>query len=129
MKHVPIKLGPLALLLAVIAICLTILAFLSVTTGQADLRLAQRYADTVTERYALEAEGQQFFADVCEGRAPEAGRAEISGTLGSAAQETGQLRLDYTLKRNAKGTYDIAAWKFIRDWEEDTELDNIWTGE
>ena len=21
------------------------------------------------------------------------------------------------------------AWKFIRDWEEDTSLDNIWTGE
>ena len=55
MKHVPIRLGPLALLLAVISICLTILAVLSFTTGQADLRLAQRYADTVTERYALEA--------------------------------------------------------------------------
>ena len=129
MKHVPIKLGPLALLLAVIAICLTILAFLSVTTGQADLRLAQRYADTVTERYALEAEGQQFFADVCEGRAPVSGQAEISGTLGSTAQETGQLHLDYTLKKNAKGTYDITAWKFIRDWEENTGLDNIWTGD
>ena len=101
MKHVPIKLGPLALLLAVVAICLTILSILSFTTGQADLRLAQRYADTVKERYALEAEGQQFFADVCEGKAPEAGQAEISGSLGSLAQETGQLRLDYTLKKNA----------------------------
>ena len=129
MKHVPIKLGPLALLLAVVAICLTILSILSFTTGQADLRLAQRYADTVKERYALEAEGQQFFADVCECKAPEGGQAEISGSLGSLAQETGQLRLDYTLKKNAKGTYDITAWRFIRDWEEDTQLDNIWTGE
>ena len=129
MKHVPIKLGLLALLLAVVAICLTILSILSFTTGQADLRLAQRYADTVKERYALEAEGQQFFADVCEGRAPQSGQAEISGSLGSLVQETGQLHLDYTLKKNAKGTYDITAWRFIRDWEEDTQLDNIWTGE
>ena len=118
MKHVPVKLGPLALLLAVVAICLTILAILSFTTGQADLRLAQRYADTVSERYALEAEGQQYVAIVNEGKAPESGRDEI-----------GALHLDFVLKKNARGTYDITAWKFIRDWEEDTSLDNIWTGE
>ncbi len=129
MKHVPVKLGPLALLLAVVAICLTILAILSFTTGQADLRLAQRYADTVTERYALEAEGQQYVAIVNEGKAPESGQDEISGTLGSLVQETGALHLDFVLKKNARGKYDITAWKFIRDWEEDTSLDNIWTGE
>ena len=129
MKHIPMKLGPLALLLAVIAICLTALAILSFTTGQADLRLAERYAQTVQERYALEAEGQQLVAAVSEGRAPVSGQPEISGTLGSALEETGQLQLQYTLKKNAKGSYDITAWRFIRDWEEDTELDNIWTGD
>ena len=40
MKQVPIKLGPLALLLAVISICLTTLAILTFTTARADLRLA-----------------------------------------------------------------------------------------
>ncbi|MBP5749161.1 MAG: hypothetical protein J6X24_00045 [Firmicutes bacterium] len=129
MKHVPIRLGPLALLLAVISICLTILAILSFTTGQADLRLAERYAATVQERYALEAEGQEYVALVSSGSAPESGQAEISGTLGSLAHETGELQLQFRLERNARGSYDIKTWKFIRDWEEDTSLDNIWTGE
>ena len=68
-------------------------------------------------------------AIVNEGKAPESGQDEISGTLGSLVQETGALHLDFVLKKNARGTYDITAWKFIRDWEEDTSLDNIWTGE
>ena len=54
MKQVPIKLGPLALLLTVISICLTTLAILSFTTASADLRLAEKYADTVQTRYELE---------------------------------------------------------------------------
>ena len=129
MKHVPIRLGPLALLLAVISICLTILAILSFTTGQADMRLAERYAATVQERYALEAEGQEYVALVNRGSAPESGQEEISGQLGSLVHETGELQLKFTLKKNRNGSYDITAWKFIRDWEEDTSLDNIWTGE
>ncbi len=56
MKQVPIKLGPLALLLAVISICLTTLAILTFTTARADLRLAQKYAETVSTRYELERE-------------------------------------------------------------------------
>ena len=125
MKHVPIRLGPLALLLAVISICLTILAVLSFTTGQADLRLAQRYADTVTERYALEAEGQAFLADVCRGNDLQSGLPLVTETI---ENENG-LSLHIELKQNAQGSYDITSWKFLRDWEEDTDLDNIWTGE
>ncbi|MBO5517009.1 MAG: hypothetical protein J6A42_02865 [Firmicutes bacterium] len=125
MKHVPIRLGPLALLLAVISICLTILAVLSFTTGQADLRLAQRYADTVQERYALEAEGQQFVADVCSGNDLQSGLPLVTETI---ENENG-LSLQIELKQNAQGAYGITSWKFLRDWEEDTDLDNIWTGE
>ena len=117
MKHVPIRLGPLALLLAVISICLTILAVLSFTTGQADLRLAQRYA--------LEAEGQAFLADVCRGNDLQSGLPTVSETIEG---ENG-LSLHIELKQNARGSYGITAWKFLRDWEEHTDLDNIWTGE
>ena len=60
MKHVPIKLGPLALLLAVISICLTTLALLNVSTAKADECLAEKFAETVQTRYALETEGQEL---------------------------------------------------------------------
>ena len=44
MKQVPIKLGPLALLLTVISICLTTLAILTFATARADWRLAEKHA-------------------------------------------------------------------------------------
>ena len=50
MQQIPIKLGPLALLLTVISICLTTLSILTFSTSSADMRLAQRYAETVRER-------------------------------------------------------------------------------
>ena len=66
MKQIPIKLGPLTLLLTVISICLTVLAILSFTTARADLRLAEKYADTVRSRYALEKQGQAFRQELSE---------------------------------------------------------------
>ena len=73
MKQVPIKLGPLALLLTVISICLTVLAILTFTTARADMALAEKYADTIRLRYELEAEGQSFLA--------EADAAAAEGTI------------------------------------------------
>ena len=125
MKHVPIRLGPLALLLAVIAICLTTLSILSFTTGQADLRLAQRYAETVKERYALEGEGQEFLSEVCEGSALESGLPAVSTVI----EGKNGARLSIELKQNGTGGYEILSWKQTRDWEENTEMDNIWLGE
>ena len=66
MNRAPIKLGPLALLLTVISICLTTLAILTFTTARADLSLAEKYAQTVETRYALERQGQEFLREVSE---------------------------------------------------------------
>ena len=60
MKKPPFRLGPLALLLTVISICLTILAILTFTTARADLRLSAEYAQTTKARCALEAQGQEY---------------------------------------------------------------------
>ena len=59
-NRTPIRLLPLALLLTVISICLTVLAILTFSTAGADLRLAEKYAETVRTRYELEIEGQEF---------------------------------------------------------------------
>ncbi len=42
----------------------TVLAILTLVTAVADLRLAEKYSDTVTRRYALETAGQEFFASL-----------------------------------------------------------------
>ena len=54
----PIRSGALTLLLALAAICLAVLAVLSLTTAQADLSLAQKSLDRFSQDAALENEGQ-----------------------------------------------------------------------
>jgi hypothetical protein len=131
MNQIPIKLGPLALLLTVISICLTTLSILTFTTASADMRLAQRFADTVSERYALEMKGQEFLAQA---------RASVS---------EGDTIFLMDLRRKADGSYEnvieegdshltigftvagqevlVTTWQLIRDWQEDDSL-NVWQG-
>ena len=55
-----LRLGMLSILLTVIVICMSVLCLLSYATSMADLRLSQRYANTVRIRYELEKEGRQL---------------------------------------------------------------------
>ncbi len=97
MKHIPIKLGPLALLLTVISICMTVLGLLTFATARGDLSLAEKHGDTVRLRYELEAEGQAFLGEACraiadyEDDAKDTGLREMSDTnltdSGSLAKE------------------------------------------
>ena len=116
MKQVPIKLGPLALLLTVISICLTVLAILSFTTARADLRLAERYAATVTERYQLETAGQELLAEL---------RDSDPGMLDMERDADGVWWTD--LEKNGADGWEPVAWRMDKDWEEDTDL-NVWDG-
>ena len=56
MNH-KIRLGPIAIFLAVIAVVLTSLATLTVATSRADMVLAERFAEVTAIRYELNAEG------------------------------------------------------------------------
>ena len=66
MKNTPIRLGLLALLLTIISICMAVLAMLSVSSSHADLRLSERFAQSVKTRYELEEEGQLFLKQMNE---------------------------------------------------------------
>ena len=80
MNRAPIRLGPLAILLTVISICLTILAILTFTTARADLRLAEKYAETVQARAALDREGKEYLSRLNAGAEP-APEADENGVL------------------------------------------------
>ena len=110
MNHVPVRLGPLALLLTVITICLAILAILTFTTARADLALAEKYADTVATRYALESEGQKFLATA----EPNAEQVfELDG-----------MRLTVALD----GNRDVVRWTLEKEWIPDNSIGNLWDG-
>ena len=126
MKQTPIRLGPLALLLTVISICLTILAILTFTTARADLHLARQYAETVQSRYALERQGQEELSRLRRGETP-APAADEDGVLRTELEREG-FRLHIGLAPDGAGGYTVVEWRQTKDWETDDTIDNLWSG-
>ena len=131
MKQIPIKLGPLALLLTVISICLTTLVVLTFSTAQADMRLAERFAETVRVRYELEKQGQEFWQEVQD--SVEWGdtvwlqeyRTKERGVYERVFEE-GNTSL--TIRMKVTGiSAEVLEWRTVRSWEQDTGL-NLWDG-
>lgn len=131
MHQIPIKLGPLALLLTVISICLTTLSILTFTTASADMRLAQRYAQTVQERYALEIKGQEYINEAEKSLAEGDTiwltelRRRADGSYEQVLEE-GDTKL--TIRFYVVGSeIQVNAWQMIKGWQEDDSL-NVWQG-
>lgn len=133
MKEVPIRLGPLALLLTVLSICLTTLGILAFTTARADLSLAEKYADTVRDRYAREAEGMEYLRDVREGLASGAGAADFEerdedGVIWKRiGDENRGLLIGLRIKEDK--SLEIVSWRLENRWEEESVPGNLWSGE
>ena len=130
MRHIPIKLGPLALLLTVISICMTTLGVLAFATARADWNLAQKYADTVQTRYALEAEGQRFLQTATkaleEGNAPESldsTERDDDGTVWKTFQE-GEFSLRVGIV-DESGHLRVVGWRIQKEWEPEGAR-NLW---
>lgn len=129
MKQIHVRLGPLALLLTVIVICMTVLGLLAVTTARGDLSIAQRYAESVETRYALEARGQKFLWKA----AREPGELELldmdeEGTRWKVLSKDGMsLRIGL---EGQEGRFRVVSWQFVReDWEPQETMDGLWSGE
>lgn len=118
MNRTPIRLGPLALLLCIISMCLTSLSMVSFANASASMRQAQRYARTVRIRYSLEQKGQEFLRDL--------DREASQGTLAKEFEEDG-YRLSIEIE-DGEGSRDIKYWKISKIWEEDEKIDDLWEG-
>ena len=125
MRQVPVKLGPLALLLTVVSICLTTLAILVFTTARADVRLAEKYAQTVHERYELEAEGQAYLAGVSNDPSLLS-EPDADGISWNTLDYEG-ARLIIGIKTE-NGIVRVVSWRHEREWTEDTDIGNLWNG-
>lgn len=119
MKHIPIRLGPLALLLTVISICLGTLAVLSFSNAGADMRLSTRYGEAVRTRYLLEEDGQRFLDEM--NSAPPA-EDNVSRTF---ERDGYTLQVELTAEG---GRYEVLKWQINKNWEEDSVIDNLWQG-
>ena len=127
---VPIRLGPLTLLLAVISICLTTLAILTFTTARADLALANKYAETVRTRYELEQQGQVFLQEVSETDPADYGlndwHPDRDGVYHTELTQ-GDARLSIGFRPGEKGT-EVVQWQHTKAWAEDDSIGELWDG-
>lgn len=129
MKELPIKLGPLALLLTVISICMTTLAILTFTTARADMSLADTHASTVAERYELETEGQEVMAKIRKSGLSAAGQEYKAEPVGDGTYVINIMRDNgFSLKIRFDGEYNILEWSSNREWQENTDIGNLWPG-
>lgn len=135
MRHIPIRLGPLALLLAVISICMTTLGILAFTTARADMVMAEKYAATVRERYALEYQGQAFLQTAAEALE---GEKQLSGLAGTETDGDGvtwktieqdETSLEIGLRPDRQTGWKVVSWRLIKAWEADESMGSLWDGE
>ena len=135
MRHIPIKLGPLALLLAGFSICMTTLGILTFTTARADLVMAEKYAATVRNRYELAYQGQSFLRTVGDMLAEGTNAGDISGT---ETDENGVIwktivqddsKLVIGILPDPETGYKVVSWRLLREWSADESMGDLWDGE
>lgn len=123
----PPALGGISLLSAFAILCLTIFALLSLSTVQADQRLADASAQAVVDYYAADCQAQQILAQLRQGQKPEGVEAE--GSLYRyivPISETQQLSVAVEVTGSS---YTVLQWQSgpAGQWEADTSL-NLWDG-
>lgn len=135
MGHTGIRLGPLALLLAVVSICVATLSILAIATANADLRIAGQYADTVKRRYELDTEGQVFLSKaeeaVLSGKTlsllPDADTDADGVTWNVIEKKDGTLTIGIKPRKN--GSLEVVCWKIGKTWEPEAGMENLWDGQ
>jgi len=125
MKDLPIRLGPLALLLTVISICMTVFGILTYATARADMNLAETYAETVRTRYRLETEAQEYLVRLSD--PGEEALPDADGVLREVFRDESGLTLRTGVRLASDGDPVVVEWRFEHEWEEDTSVD-VWDG-
>lgn len=134
MKHIPIRLGPIALLLTVITICLAVMAILTISTAGADLAQATKFAESTQIRCTLERAGQDFLREADDMLAGGGSLTDLPGTEASREGPAGSVektmrnkgyQLTVRLEPEGKDDYRIGEWSLEKTWQQDQDL-NVW---
>ena len=126
MSH-KLRLGPIAVFLAVIAAVVATLAILTFSTSRADAVLAERFASVTAIRYELEEEGNRFLqAADASGEVPEGAEQLEDGTLRYYTEKEGYaLTVEAT---EEDGTWQVTKWKISKLWEAEDPFEDLWLG-
>ncbi len=141
----PPAVGGTSLLVVFAVLCLTVFALLSLTTVQADVRLADASAKAVTDYYEADRQAQAVLAYLRTGEAA-AGSIPEDLQLSSEASDypggkpgdtvtsyaipiSDTQELQVEVRFNWDGTYDILRWQAAPtgEWEGDESFE-LWDG-
>lgn len=133
MRQNPTRLGILALMLLIITISLATLGVLTMSTAQADLRLAERYGQMSRQQYQREQAGQMFLEEVQ--KALESGGdiaflegVTKSGDIYEKVFTEGNATLRVGLRANGHGGYEIVSWETEPQWSPKGPENKLWGG-
>ncbi len=120
--------GLCSLLVIFAVLCLTVFAVLTVSTVEAELRLAKNGRDAVLDYYAADVRGEEMLAMIRSGNIPEG--VERDGDVYSYTcpiSDTAELRI----RVRADGdTYTVLQWQWVSVAEfGDGEDLSVWDGE
>lgn len=120
-------------LFAVVFLCITVFALLTVMTARADLVVADRYADHVADIYACRTKGQETAALIAS--LAESGEAEMAEALPDGCEVSGDEIIITTeengiecitrMKITEHGA-EIVGTRVNTMWQEDDGL-NLWS--
>ena len=118
----PVGVGVIAILTVLLVLCLTIFSVLSLSAAQADLRLSQTNADTVSAYYAADAQAAQLYAAFAGGD---------DGQLEAEIPVNDTQVLSIRLVRGADGAVQVEVWQLITNQVPGTQEDYlpVYTGE
>lgn len=129
----PPAVGGISLLVVFAVLCLTVFALLSLTTVQADVRLADASAQAAADYYAADLEAQTILARLRNGERPEGVTFTGSGLLRAEytcrISDTQELQVSVILQGISGREYVIERWQAVpsAEWESDESLD-LWDG-
>lgn len=129
----PPAVGGISLLVVFAVLCLTVFALLSLTTVQADVRLADASAQAAADYYAADLEAQTILARLRNGERPEGVTFTGSGLLRAEyacrISDTQELQVSVILQSISGREYVIERWQAVpsAEWESDESLD-LWDG-
>lgn len=118
----PAGVGVIAILTVLLVLSLTIFSALALSTAQADLRLSQTNADTVSAYYAADAQAARVYAGFAQGEA---------GYLETEIPVSDTQILSLRLARGAGGGVEVLAWQMVTTQTPGTGEDYLplYTGE
>lgn len=130
-KFSPPAVGGVSLLVVFAVLCLTVFALLSLTTVQADVRLADAAAQAVSDYYAADCQAQETLARIRAGERPE--NVAFYNNGGTCAQytcpisDTQELRVLVRLEDH--GAWTVLRWQAMpsQAWSAEDDL-GLWDG-